>query len=1105
MSTRIALTQRFAYRFSRPVQLSTHWLRLRPAPHTPCAIAAYSLRVEADPNWLNWLRDPFENHLGRLDIPEPTSKLAIEVELIADLEPVNPFDFLVEPFASKYPFDYPQQLRKELAPYLRVGKTGPRLTAWLDGLSPTAGYIIEQLEAINAQVAKSLAPTGPGRPGAVDVEAVLECGSGSAWELAWLLTLALRRLGLAARFTYGYRILLDPAGQADKANNHAWSEVFLPGSGWVGLDPVAGLFTSEGHIPLASAPEPLRAVPIVGYRESCDETRNDEIRIRRLVPLPPSWPYSESQWADIQGLGHRIDTALHGENIALSVARGLCFVSTRDADAPEWNLTSLGSGKRRAAEELLQRLWRRLAPGGVLHVGQGETYGGEALPRWNLSCFLRADGFPIWRNGDLLEWGKKSEGGVTSQDAKRLARALTEALGLSEEFVIPAYEDGLHELWMNRALVDYMPSTEELRDPQQRRNLASRLSSSQGEAVGYVLPLRWDPTEERWASGKWTFRRDGLYLTPGDSPIGYRLPLESLPVADGAPVETEPERCQFEDRPLLPDIHGELSARLTTLSPADAKLEAADATPVPGAGAPRTALCIEIRGGRLCIFMPPLTHLEHYLDLVAALETAAQALAAPVTFEGYEPPQDYRLRRLTLEPDAGILKVWLPEAPSWAQQLEVLNATYDEATQTGLQGERIMADGRRLPPGGGAELLLGGERPIDSPFLRRPELLRSLIVYWQQHPSLSYFFAGRSIGPGGDAPRPDEGRDESLYELAIALEHIPPGESHYPWIPDRLLRHLLADPAGNMRRAEIRVDQLYAPDRAGLRLGRAILRSFETPPDPKLAALQSLLVLGLLAYFDRQPQKAKLTSWGAALQDRFMLPRLLWEDLCAVLQDLNATGYPFQSDWFEPFLALRFPLLGEVQLGDITIQLRSAHEPWPILAEQTTAAGVARFIDSANERLEVRVAGLTPSRYVLACNERRVPLQATGVRGEYVAGVRFKVANPPSTLHPTIRPVDALAFDLIDTWTGRTVGGCTYIPSRPPISGPAGAPLPIQDIDAGRGKVLPIPPSVSMPPWGSGGKFIPNGSGRDSLALGDDAHDTRRPYLLDLTRTSMPS
>ncbi len=1107
MTTRVALTQRYEYQFSRPVQLSTHWLRLRPAPHTQCSISAYSLRIDADPVWLNWLRDPFENHLARLDLPDPVASLMIEVDLIANLDPVNPFDFLVEPYAASYPFDYPDQLRKELAPYLRTGKLGPRLTKFFQTVERTSGYITEQIGAINQHVADSISAAGPGKPGPVDLETVLEKGRGTAWELAWLLTLTLRSVGLAARMTQGYRIFIHAEADVDTASNHAWSEVFLPGAGWIGLDPCGGVFINEGYIPLASAPEPLRVLPIAGYRESCDETFNQTISTRRLSPKPSTWPLSDSQWTDLQSLGAYIDADLNEQNINLAMANGLSFVSANDVQSLEWNIAALGPGKRFTAEQLLQRLWRRLAPGGVLHVGQGEQFGGEALPRWNLNCFARADGKPVWRNAALLEWGNNKQS-VSLEDAEQLADQITHALGLSSKFVMPAYEDGLQKLWSNRDSLDNIPSAEELNDPEKRRALAATLSSSQAHVVGYVLPLRWDAGHERWSSGRWQFRRDALYLLSGSSPLGYRLPLESLPVANGAPTEMDPERCQFDERGLLPDMHGELSARLSSYGRIQAKPPAADAKTADAA--PRTALCIEVRDNRLYIFMPPLTHLEHYLGLLAVIEHAAEALALPLTLQGYEPPQDCRLRRFKLEPQAGILKVWLPEAHGWQQQREIIQATYDEADRIGLQGERVINDGRRLPPGGGAELTLGGVTPRESPFLCRPELLRSLVSFWQQHPSLSFFFAGRSIGAGGDAPRPDEGRDESLYELGIALERIPKGEIDTPWMPDRLLRHLLVDPAGDMQRAEISVDQLYSPDQAGLRLGRVVLRSFEMPPDAKLASLQSLLVMGLLSYFGRQPQKGSLSHWGAALHDRFMLPSLLWQDLCGVLDELNHAGYPFQSEWFEPLRELHFPVLGSVQLGDIGLELRAALEPWPLLAEETTAAGVARFVDSANERLEVHITGLTPSRYALVCNGRRVPLQPAGMRGEYVAGVRYKASNPPSTLHPTIPPVAVLVFDLVDSWTDKSVGGCTYTPTHSPVLGAASAPMMMQqpelsrERDRDKGRALSLPPILISPSWSGGGKFSAKASGLEVVTITADERGSDHTYLLDLNRAPTP-
>jgi uncharacterized protein (DUF2126 family) len=483
------------------------------------------------------------------------------------------------------------------------------------------------------------------------------------------------------------------------------------------------------------------------------------------------------------------------------------------------------------------------------------------------------------------------------------------------------------------------------------------------------------------------------------------------------------------------------------------------------------------------------------------VESTALETGIPVVLEGYEPPDDHRLQRLLVEPEPGVLKVWLPDVRSWTGQHELIAATYEEAGRLGLRAERVTADGRPLSPGGGAELILGGESPVDSPFLCRPELLRSLIVYWQRHPSLSYLFAGRLVGPDGAAPRPDEGRDDALYELTIALDRMPKGDSIPPWVPDRLLRHLLADMTGDMRRAEIRMDLLYAPDHPSKRLGKMMLRSFEAVPDARLASAQSLLVISILAALAQQAPQPQPVEWGALLHDRFMLPRVLWDDFTEVLGDVAAAGYPLQSEWYEPILDLRFPILGQIQLRDITLELRRAHEPWPLLAEETTGAGVVRFLDSANERVQIRCAGLTPSRHALTCNGFHVPLNETGTRGEYVAGVRYKVWNPPSTLHPTVLPVHSLVIDLIDTWTGKVLGGCTYIPPRPAAWGLAGVPAALPPPEPMRKPDLQRLPTVNIPPWSTGGKFLPH-SESPSTPAPEPAELPKPgyPYLLDLTR-----
>jgi len=1101
--TRVAITHRIEQRFERQLRLSTHWLRLRPAPQTRARVSAYSLVVHAQPHFLNWVRDPFENHLARLDLPEPIAALGIEVELIAELEPINPFDFLSEPYAGQHPFEYPAQLQKELAPYLQVAAPGPKLRAWLAALDRSASSTTERLDHVNGKIHEThaLMPANVAHvAGPVDPELLLARGLGSCWDLAWLLTLSLRHLGLAARFACGYRVVLaDAVTGLDSLSVHAWAEAYIPGAGWIGLDPAAGLFTAETYFPLACAPDPMRALPMVGSREVGAGTHVETLQVRRLLPARDAWPYSDTQWLDIQALGRHVEIDLARQRLKPTLGVSLSFVASAAAGAPEWNTAALGPDKRRAAEALLERLQQRAGAGAVPHLGQGEWYAGDALPRWRLGCYFRADGQPVWRNPEWQGWGRTRE--FSLDDACTFASALARALGVDARHVVAAHEDVLHELWRAPTGPRDLPAATELRDPLRRRALADRLSRGWREATGYVLPIRWDHGNERWSSGAWVFRRGRLYLMPGHSPLGYRLPLDSL-IADAENAfEAQLERCQFEELAPLAEFHGEVSARLGAKPGGGG--EPAIESSAGDRPAPRTALCVETRAGQLFVFLPPVAYLEHYLQLVAAVEAVAEATKLPAIVEGYEPPEDHRLRRLVLEPDAGVLRVMLPQVQSWQAQLSLLRAAYEAARELGLSAERVMTDGRRLPSGGGGRLTLGGASPADSPFLTRPEILRALIAYWQRHPCLSYFFAGRIIGAGGAAPRPDEGRDEALYELSIALERLPLGENTVLWRADRLLRHLLADPAGDLKRAEIRVDQLYAPERASLRLGRILIGSFETAPEERIAALQSLLVLGLLGRFARSGDSGELIRWGAELHDRFMLPHILWTDLRAVIADLSSAGYPFQLEWFEPLMALRFAVLGAVQLGEITLELQTAHEPWPLLAEEVTGGGIARFIDTANERLQVKVWGMSPARYVLMCNDHRVPLQGTGVHGEYVAGVRYKVWNPVATLHPTLPAVDALVFDVVDTWTGRVIGGCSYFPGRPEVWGPSGSSAAVvapSDVPLGRQPPPPLPAApLPIPPQGRSGRFLPHGSGLTSIVVPPLHHDPECPYLLDLT------
>ena len=1050
MPIRVALHHRTIYHYDRLVRLSPQTIRLRPAPHCRTPVTAYSLKVEPKPFFLNWQQDPQSNFLARVVFPERVNHFSVDVDLIAEMTVINPFDFFLEPYAEKYPFRYEPALERELAPFLELRPAGPKLAAYLKTIDLAERRSIDFFVDLNQQLQRKVGYLIRMQPGVQASEETLTLSSGSCRDSAWLLVEILRHLGFAARFVSGYLIQLkpdvkpiegEPGPQQDFTDLHAWAEVYLPGAGWVGLDPTSGLFAGEGHIPLAATPEPSSAAPISGAVDECEVEFTHQMAVTRIHEDPRvTLPYTDAQWQHILALGGRIDQDICNGDIRLTMGGEPTFVSVDNMDGAEWNIAALGPQKRQLAERLLDRLRKRFAPGGLLHYGQGKWYPGEPLPRWALTCYWRTDGVPLWNDRSLLAQERFSSD-FSSLEARHFAETLARRLGLDPDYVNPAFEDPLYYLQKERQLpVNVDPVDNKLDDPGERERLRKVFDRGLATPTGFVLPIQRAPglNGPEWQTGLWMLRGQHLFLTPGDSPVGLRLPLPSLPwVAPSEAPVSYPVDPMVNRAPLpIPPRFAPTDVPRLQSQKMSQRDKASDRKPASGESAPwivRTALCVEARDGRLHVFMPPLTVAEDYVELLAAIEDTAAHMEMPVVIEGYPPPEDPRLRQIKVTPDPGVIEVNVHPAANWQELVSNTTALYEDARQSRLSAEKFMLDGRHTGTGGGNHFVLGGATAADSPFLRRPDLLRSMIAYWLNHPSLSYAFSTIFIGPTSQAPRVDETRADSLYELEIAFGLIPDrGQAPVPaWLVDRIFRHILVDVTGNTHRAEFCIDKLYSPDSATGRLGLLELRGFEMPPHARMSLTQQLLVRALVAWFWNEPYLQGPIHWGTRLHDQFMLPHFVAQDFRDVLRDLNSAGYQFEAEWFAPHFEFRYPICGHAHHSGIDIELRQATEPWYVLGEETAAGGTARYVDSSVERLQVKTEGLVEGRYVISCNGRRLPLHFTGKQGEWVAGVRYRAWQPPSCLHPTIPVHTPLIFDVLDTWTGRSMGGCSYHVSHP--------------------------------------------------------------------------
>jgi uncharacterized protein (DUF2126 family)/transglutaminase-like putative cysteine protease len=1102
MSIHAALNHVTHYKYDRLVNLGPQVIRLRPAPHCRSKIISYSLKVEPADHYINWQQDPFANYQGRLVFEKKTQEFKVTVDLVVEMAVYNPFDFFLEPAAENFPFSYEELLKQELAPYLAADELTEPMKACLACIDRKERRTIDFLVDLNQMVHKDISYTIRMEPGVQTPEETLTLGSGSCRDSAWLMVQLLRNCGLAARFVSGYLIQLKPdvksldgpsGTEVDFTDLHAWCEVYLPGAGWVGLDATSGLLAGEGHIPLACTPQPSGAAPIEGGMDKCEVEFAHHMAVTRIYESPRvTKPYTEEQWSDVMQLGSAVDKELNASDVRLTMGGEPTFVAVDDRDAPEWNTDALGPTKRGFATELVQKLRVEYGEGGFLHFGQGKWYPGEQLPRWALNIYWRADRQPVWANPALFT-DERAPTHYTSEDARRFTQTLAAKLGITDQFMLGAYEDVWYYLWRERRLpVNVDPFNSKLDDEMERARLRRVFEQKLDSVVGYVLPLKVAEKPSAggplWTTGSWFLRDERMYLMPGDSPMGLRLPLDSLPWVSEADYPYLVEQDPSAPRSGLA-AHGEIAARYgqssspyltgsgpqpeavwkfqdasrVAVSPVTSSAQSALQTePDDFARIPlhkesahwitRTALCVEVRdprrasgpkaeavgekSGVMYIFMPPLEKLEDYLHLLAAIEATAEGLGLKIVLEGYPPPRDPRLKLLQVTPDPGVIEVNIHPVNNWKELVKNTEFLYNVAFESRLSAEKFMKDGRHTGTGGGNHFVMGGATPADSPFLRKPELLASLLLFWHNHPSLSYLFSGMFVGPTSQAPRVDEARNDQLYELEIAIEQIYKsrelhGHSMPPWLVDRTLRNILIDATGNTHRSEFSIDKMYSPDSATGRLGLLELRAFEMPPHPRMSIVQQLLLRALVARFWKTPYKAPATRWGTELHDRFLLPTFIKMDFDDVVAEMRSAGYAFDSSWFAPHYEFRFPVVGSVQSASIELTLRNALEPWHVMGEEGAPGGTARYVDSSLERIEVHVNGLNESRYVVTCNGRALPLQSTGTMGEYAVGVRYKAWNPPSALHPSIAIHAPLTFDIVDTWMKRSIGGCQYYVAHP--------------------------------------------------------------------------
>jgi uncharacterized protein (DUF2126 family) len=647
--------------------------------------------------------------------------------------------------------------------------------------------------------------------------------------------------------------------------------------------------------------------------------------------------------------------------------------------SPEWHLEALGDEKLDLAWKLSRALEKSLMPGAVILRSNGKHYPGEPIPRWKLTL-LRRQGSVLWKNPSLLSQGKK--GKKQPITPRKFISTLAIELGVPGS-IRPVYEDVEAAMRASALLGEHPPLPRYSRSKkgfvQPRWTTAERKRWQElHRAAGWVLPL--DRIEGVWKTDDWVLPDGGdLLLLPGTSSIGLRLPLSQLP----------PGRL------------------------------------------PR-ALTAEIREGALTLFLPPFLEASSFADLLAAIEKTAEALnSPPIALEGYPPPHEDDWENLSVIPDPGVIEVNLPPAASWESLEKTVSALFLAAEECGLRGTRVLPSGETSATGGGGHLVLGGTSLDSNPFLLKPHLLPSFLRFIQRHPSLSYLFSGRFVGPSSQAPRADESFFEIPRELGIALTAMESMEAPAsPIIIDAILRNLLLDYNGNTHKAEVSVDKFFNPFMPNGRLGLVEFRSIEMSPDIEQFLAIHALWRSLAASFVVKPYTEPLIDWKGKLHDDFLLPFFLEEDLDKVLAYLNDSGFNFKREWFQPHLRFRFPILAEDTIAGIPWHLRRALEPWPLLGEEPAGGGVVRCVDSSTERLEFRLYAAAKDRkkapLTISINGWKLPLHPHP-EGGFIGAVRFRTFLLRTCLHPQILPHTPLLIEFFDE-SEKQLGAWNYHP-----------------------------------------------------------------------------